>query len=300
MAKTLVFMRTHIITKGVISEFLFLQNSTENDCILFVDNHKKVISGVFDVPCQNLDFFNGLVKNIKCFLFDENIFNDLKLPYYASRNNNKSISNVMWYCADYAFYAIKKYFPAYDYYWHFDYDVFCNGPSYEKFFAKYEKDSADLITSGLNIIGKDSDWYWVKKTDWIYDNLTFYSSFFPIIRLSSGAIDFMYKRRLKMADLFSKIYKNKANRWINCELFVPTELLNSGYTWTRLEECVRFSPNYDLNEDRIFEHPDNKIYHPVKGNYEDKILLLEDKIKKLEKYSISIFGLKLGLFFYSK
>ena len=296
MSKTLVFMRTHIISKGVISEFLKLKNSTDYDCILFIDNHKKIIPGDFNEPVQNLDFFDGLGKDIKCFLFDENIFKTFNLPYYASKNTNTSISNVMWYCADYIFYIIKRYFPNYDYYWHFDYDVFCNGDSYKPFFSKYENDNADLIVSGLSALNKNSGWEWLKKTDWAYLGKTCYSSFFPVVRLSSRAIDFMYQRRLEMSALFFGISKNKANRWMNCELFAPTELLNNGFKGTRLEENLRFAPNYDLNEDRLFEHPDNKIYHPVKGNYEAALESLQNRVKTLEKYKISLFGYHIGLF----
>ena len=45
MPKTLIFMRTHIITHGVITEFLKLQHSTDYDCVLLIDNHRKIISG---------------------------------------------------------------------------------------------------------------------------------------------------------------------------------------------------------------------------------------------------------------
>ncbi len=304
MVKTLVFMRTHIITKGVIDEFLKLQNSSEYDCILFIDNHKKIIPDKMlesNDPVQCLNFFNDKVKNVKCFLFDEDIFKSLNLPYYAAKNKNKSLSNVMWYCADYAFYAIKKYFPNYDYYWHFDYDVFCNGSSYEPFFNRYNGTKADLIVSNLASLSIDSDWFWLKKTDWIYSqNKTKYISFFPIVRLSSDAVDFLFAKRIEMSEVFSKICKNKNNRWLNCELFVPTELLNNGFTGLKLDECVRFSPNYDLNEDRVFEVPDNKIYHPVKGNYELSIANLNKKIKNLTKYKLSLFGYDIGFYIVKK
>lgn len=301
MKRTFVFMRTHVITKGVISEFLKLKNSTEFDCVLFVDNHKKNIAGKTDEnsAVRYLDFCDEMFKDIKCFLFDEDIFKSLKLPYYAKKNSNKSLTNVMWYCADYAFYAVKKYFPGYDYYWHFDYDVFCNGTSYKPFFDKYNDKDTDLIVSGLNPVGENSDWVWLEKTDWIYDKkLTKYNSFFPIVRLSSSAIDFLYKKRMEMSAIFSRVCKNKNNRWLNCELFVPTELLNNGFTGVQLHECLRFTPNYDLNEDRIFEKPDNKIYHPVKGDYEQKLSLCWKKISEMDKYGISLFGTKLGIFFY--
>ncbi len=300
MAKTLVFMRTHIISQGVISEFLKLKNSVDFDCILFVDNNKNILTGNFDNPIQCLDFFGGHVKNIKCFLFNEKIFNSLGLPYYAKRNKNKSFAEIMWYCADYMFFAVKKYFPEYDYYWQLEYDVFCNGNSYQPFFNRYNGLNSDLIITGTDKVNANSQWYWVKKTDWIYKKVQLYGSFFPIVRLSSTAIDFLFKRRLEIAEVFSQVSANKKNRWIHCELFVPTELLNNGFSAAKLNEPLRFLPNYDLNEDRIFENPDNKIYHPVKGNYEASLDAMRNKIKKLEKFRVSIWGYRLGIFLYKK
>ena len=248
---------------------------------------------------QYLNFFDNKVKNIKCFLVDEKIFSALNLPYYADKNKNKSFASLMWYCADYVFYAVKKYFPDYDYYWQLEYDVFCNGSSYKPFFERYNQ-QVDLITTGLNKVEDNSKWCWVEKTDWIYDDTQLYSSFFPIVRLSASAIDFLYKRRIEMSEIFSGICKSKQNRWLHCELFVPTELLNNNFTSAKLNEPLRLTPNYDLNEERIFENPDYKIYHPVKGNYELSLSNLQSKIKRFEKHKLSVFGYYLGFYIEKK
>lgn len=296
MSKTLVFMRTHIISKGVISEFLKLKNSTDYDCILFIDNHKKIIPGDFNEPVQNLDFFDGLVKDIKCFLFDENIFSSFKLPYYAKKNKKQSLSKIMWCCGDYTFYAIKKYFPEYDFYWHFDNDVFCNGKSYSDFFKRYENNNSDLLVNNLSKIDYDSTWWILGKSEWMYGVAEKYSSFFPIVRLSAPAIDFLYKKRIEHKEIFQKLKRSKKNRWINCELFVPTELLNNGFTGENIMQPLRFLPEYDLNEDRIFETPDNLIYHPVKGNFLKRL----DSMKFKFCLSLRLCSYEIGFFIRKK
>ena len=123
-----------------------------------------------------------------------------------------------------------------------------------------------------------------------------YASFFPVVRLSSLAIDFLYKKRVEHSEIFERIKNNKLNRWINCELFVPTELLNNNFTGENIEQPLRFSPEYDLNEERLFENQDNLIYHPVKGNFIERLNKSEKVVNRIKKISISIFGIKIGFF----
>lgn len=284
-------MRTHLITKGIISEFEKLNNSTDLDCVLFIDNHKGcLVNSVKENVICELEFFG---KNVKCFIFNTEIFNQFNLPLYAVKRNNKSLSQVMWHCADYAFYAVKKYFPNYDFYWQFDYDVFCNGNSYSFFFNKYSCNDKDLLIAKFGEVTLDSKWLWLSTSGWIYEKVKKYHSFFPVSRLSSSAIDFLYKKRLEHKAIFSNISTSKKNGWINCELFVPTELANNGFSCESIDEHLRLEPAYDLNEDRIFENPDFRIYHPVKGNYESKLSLLNEKIRKLEKFRLSLFGYRI-------
>lgn len=292
---TLVFMRTHIITKGVLSEFQKLKNSHLENCVLFIDNHTHFI----DAPSgyQKLKFLD-YDEEFNCFLFDEEVFKSLDLPMFAKRNKNKKLKNVMWYCADYAFYVMRKYYPDYKYYWQFDYDVFLNGKSYFTFFDKYKCDEADLIIANFRKVCDYDEWPWIKKVDWFYNTgIQKYASFFPVSRISAGAVDFLYSKRQEQKKLFFKLYKNKKYSWPNCEMFVPTELMNAGFACEALQDhYLRFSPNYDLNEDRVFENPDNKIYHPVKGNYEQNIFKLNSKIFNLTRLSVTMFGLRLGVF----
>ena len=260
--KTLIFMRTHYIDDAVISEYKKLKNSlSENeDILLFIDNHTNFL---------NTDKHGLTIERIgenseKCFLYDKFIHESLKLPYYTDDPNNTDLGQVMWYCSDFPLYIVRKYLPDYDYYWSIESDVFCNGNTYKVFFDKYRTNS-DLIIHDFRDVSIDPGWAWQNLSDWVYYDMNKYGGFFPILRVSGEALDFLYQRRLEHAKLFEKAKNIGSNRWIYCELFVPTELANNGFACQGLEtENLRYFPEYNLNKQRIFENPDFKLYHPVK------------------------------------
>ena len=265
MAKKLVFMRTHILEWYVIFEFDKLRRSMNwgDECILFVDNSKNIIPPDDDSPMKIVNF-NGI--NIKCFLYNEKVHGESNLPYYTGESDNTDFSKLLWYNGDYPFYYIRKNFPHYDYYWCTEYDVFCNGNSYRPFFKKFEKDKSDFISADFRHVDLDNPrWTWSDKTGWMYNRDENYGSFFPVVRLSAKALDFLYKRRIEHGDIFEKVKDNPENRWIFCEAFAPSELMKHGYECKLMDtEKLRFSPDNTLNKERIFEFPNYKLYHPVR------------------------------------
>lgn len=294
--KNLVFLSTHILTKGVISEYKKLLNIDGYDVVLAIDNTNLKLEA--NSRIAEFEFFD---TKVKCFLFDENLSKELNLPFFASGKIDQNFSAVMWYNSDYRFYYVKKFFPDYEYYWQIEYDVFCNGKSYEPFFKKYDNDNKDLLIINYQDSELNSEWCWTNNIEWIYDkNTKIKKSLFPISRLSNKAIDFLYNQRLK----HKEIYKNNVNNnWVFCELFVPTELFNNGFECGRIcEPNIFLEPEFDLNEDRIFETPDNLLYHPIKGNfiekiqnYKNEIKTLNKRIKDLEriKIKLNLFGIKI-------
>jgi len=299
MNKTILFFTTHIINKAIISEYKKLSDIENFDTILNLDNSGCRFSKDTLNPIQELEFYG---EKFKCFLFDENICNSLNLPKLSCKNDN-DFKNIMWSNGDYRFYPVRKFFPEYDFYWQTEYDIFCNG-SYKPFFEQYKDDSADLIIqeSALNSEKTIEEWFWYKKTDWIYKNTKKYRSFFPIERLSARAIDFLYEKRLCHGKIFSQLNDKTENRWINCELFVPTELINNGFSYRYFEEYLYYKPEIDLNNNRIFEKQDNRLYHPIKSNYIERLENLtkennelKQQIKELEYFKINILGIKIKI-----
>jgi hypothetical protein len=278
MNKTLIFMATHIVNKAVISEYKKMQKVKDCDCILIIDNSNLKIP--FENRITEKELFD---TKVKCFFFDNEVHEELKLPYFAEHNPTDSFAEVMWFNADYRFYYVKKYFPDYDYYWQFDYDIFCNGDSYQPFFDKYSSRKEDMLITHFREEQKNGEWYWSKSIDWIYKDKKLYGSLFPVSRISTEVIDFLYQQRIKEAEIYEKLEDKKNNFWPFCEVFAPTELMNNGYTVYNLDEKqISYYKEYDLNEDRFFENPDNLLYHPVKGMFLEKEKNLKETKKLLE------------------
>jgi hypothetical protein len=256
-------MKTHFIDESVLSEYQKLEKSIpEGDgCVLFIDNHTNFIHVGNKIYLQEITF-SGVT--CKCFLYNSDIHDKSGLPLYSGKVEEfNNFSKAMWYNADYPFYIIQKYFPDFDYYWQIEYDVFCNGKTYKKFFNRNKKNKADLLCSQFRAL-ENTVWGWKEKSDWVYKDAPTFGVFFPVVRLSKKAIEFLYNRRLEHSEIFKTVDKEN-NRWIFCELFVPTELQNNGFTCSNLDEPhLRFIPNWNFNKQRVFEHPDDMLYHPVK------------------------------------
>ena len=258
----MIFFRTHFISDAVISEYKKLKASLcdNEELIMFIDNS----SGFLNIDDNNLIQtlnFNGI--DIKCFLYNHKVLRTNKLPTDIA-SDNQLAKNLMWYCSDYPFYIIRNVFPNYDFYWSFEYDVFCNGKSYRIFFDKYN-DNSDFIVSHYRNLRNDPDWYWKINTDWVYNQTEKFACFFPVVRLSAKAIDFLYNKRIEQESFYKTFENKEAIFWPFCEIFVPTELTNNGFSVKNIDsEKLRFAPVYNLNIERIFENPDYKLYHPVK------------------------------------
>lgn len=262
--KILFAIRTHYINSFVISEMQKLMSSmNENEsAILFIDNHTNLLNiKESNNPKQSLKLEN---LDVNCFIYDKNIHDELRLPYYSHQGKTDDLGQIMWHCSDYPFYMMRKYYPEYDYYWQIEADVFFNGNSYRPFIDKYNNEN-DLIINQYREIVKEADFFWKDHAKWIYKDVTKYAGFFPVVRLSGKAIDFLYPKRLEHAAIFNDCINDPTNMWLHCEVFVPTELSNNGFKCQNMSgENLRFLPIYKLNEEKNFKKPDNQLYHPVK------------------------------------
>ena len=262
MARKLVFMKTHKIEPYVIIEYEKLRRSLNmfDDCWLFIDNSTEIIPPDNDIPTKIVGFND---VDLKCFFYNEYVHKQSNLPYFTDNKENNDCSKLLWYNGDYPFYYMRNYFPNFDYYWCTEYDVFCNGKSYKPFFNQFKKDNSDFIAAEYKVTELAPDTLY--DSEWVYGKDTHYQSFFPVIRLSGRAIDFLYRRRLEEGKFFEQIKSDPNVKWIYCEIFAPTELTRAGFKCKSLDtEHLRFSPDYNLSKERIFEHPDNKLYHPVR------------------------------------
>ena len=281
--KMLAFISTHIINRAVISEYNKLSKVKDCDCILAIDNTNLKIP--VDSAVTEKEFYG---TKVRCFFFDQNIHNSLHLPWFTENYQTDSFSEIMWYNCDYRFYYVKKFFHDYDYYWQFEYDIFCNGNSYQSFFDKYNG-TEDLLILRLRQEQVNGDWWWSKNIEWQYKESSVYGSLFPLVRLSGKAVDFLYTQRLRQSERYQKIQDRTGSNWPFCELFVPTELINNGFTAFGMEEeQITWDQEYDLNENRLFENPDGLLYHPVKGQFLERERKLKNEKALLEKKLIKL------------
>ena len=257
--KTLLVLATHFIDENVISEYRKMKNTPNVDAVLMIDNTNLKMD--FQSRIED-KIFSG--TTCKCFFFDSALNDEMQLPYFTF-DGIQDFSGVMYHNGDYRFYYFKKFFPNYDYYWMFDYDVFCNSETYAGFLEKFKHNHADLIINGFGRAEQKAGNY-IEGINWLYNDLEkVYKGVFAVVRLSARAIDFLYKRRLEHKETFQSL-NDKDNHWILCEVFVPTELFNSGFICENLnEDRVRFLPQIYLNDERFFLKPDNHLYHPVKS-----------------------------------
>lgn len=271
MNKTLFILSTHFVDEAVISEYKKLRNTKNVDAILAIDNNAYKYD--FTNRIENKIFFGA---SVRCFFFDSNLHEELELPYFTYKGA-KDFGGVMWNNGDYRFYYVKKFFPDYEYYWQIEYDVFCNAPTYDGFLNKFNDDNSDLLVATFRDEEINGSWHWTHGVDWIYGDKKIYGSFFPVVRLSASAIYFLYKRRLEHKEIFTDDGKNK---WVFCEVFVPTELMNGGFSCSKIDDSNLRMKNFNLSDDRIFLTPDNLLYHPVKS-VRDQISKLQNQIDDL-------------------
>ena len=257
MARTLIFLATHFVDEAIISEYRKMKNTPNVDAVLAIDNTNFKCE--FKSRVENKIF---LGTSTRCFFFDSALHEEMNLPYFTFKGV-KDFGGNMWHNGDYRFYYVRKFFPNYDYYWLIEYDVFCNAPTYEGFLKKFTDNRADLLVTGFRAEKKNGEWSWTYGLDWVYSDCEIYGSFFPVIRLSARAIDFLYQRRLEHVPIFEQATGDK--RWIFCELFVTTELMNAGFSCENIDEPHVGLKLFYLNDDRFFTAPDNQLYHPVKS-----------------------------------
>ena len=272
MNDTLMILGTHFIDENVISEYKKMRDTPNVDCLLAVDN--EGYKAAFKNRIENRIFFD---VSVRCFFFDLKVHDELELPHFVNNGSPKYFGNIMWLNGDYRFYYVKKFFPNYKYYWLIEYDVFCNAPDYSNFLDKFSNNSSDCLITHLRHEPKEtSDWCWVQGIDWVYKDCETYGSFLPVVRLSARAVDFLYKRRLEHKEIYVESNKDK---WIFCELFVPTELMNGGFSCENIDE-PNITGTWYLNDSRFFLKQDGKLYHPIKY-VKNKISAMQNQIDDL-------------------
>ncbi|HFU2596660.1 TPA: hypothetical protein ACH5K9_000621 [Campylobacter jejuni] len=287
--KTLLFMSTHVINECVIREFHKMQKSGY-DCILVVNNESNIIKQQGNYILEDT-FFD---IRVKLLVLDKTIIAKLNLPMYEYFNkNNQSLGKCLWYNSDYFHYVVSYFFPHYDFYWNFSYDVYLNNDNYYKYLKLYENNNEDLLISKYRKVELRSKWCWTNDIEWIYNqNDSLFGSLWTVARMSRQLICFLVTKRIEHGVIFSKT--NSKQKWLLCEIFAPTECIRGGFTAGVLINDKMGPGEIDLNNTRLFDDFDNCLYHPIKGNFLERLRKVNENIKTLQKQKICLVSEKLN------
>lgn len=132
-----------------------------------------------------------------------------------------------WRCGDYGFYLARQRYPNVKHFWMIEEDVRLVGRDPSAFFRKFEPIEADLLSSYIET--PDVDWPWMSTIT--AENARPAKCFFPVVRLSSPAIDILLAKRR----VHSKHWARR-RLWANDEAFVATTLLAAERTMLDLNE----------------------------------------------------------------
>ncbi len=266
---TLVFMHFHSFDECSLSEFLKIYLSGV-PCVMLIRNNENIIEDNGKILQEKEFILLGRKFNFKYCCYYTQTLKDLNLPttYFLYNKNETNIGVVMWYNGDYFFYLIRYFFPQFKYYFEIQNDCFLNG-DYKDFLALYRNDETDLFLTNFEKEYCGIGWYGSIDVDWIYEKRGWYGYLGAGRRISGQAIEKLYLKRLEYSQIYSQLDTNKIKaRWLYLEIFVPTEAVRMGFSVKPLMNSkMQFRPEIDLNNTRLFVFPDNYIYHPVKGNF---------------------------------
>ena len=167
-----------------------------------------------------------------------------------------------WRNGDYNLYLARKAFPAARYFWMIEPDVEHSFASFEQLIALFDDmPEVDLVSSHL--VPADREWYWQRT---IKDrSVSVQRCFFPLIRISSRAIDICLKQRQRdRFSLHARLF------WPNDEALVATTVtrarlrvadLNGAGVSVYNESSFGYEP-LD-GDDGWFRGGVNQVYHPV-------------------------------------
>jgi len=265
---TVILLKTHLLNKQVIGEYLKLKK-TGSRVILFVDNR----NGILD----NFPSKEGHITlyGVECEVFgaDQKHYDSLNLPYYYRDKSIDFGQKLLWSNVDYALYVAAAQYPEYTFIFQIEYDVYYNGADYSLFLDQFDKSEDDLLI--LCLMPVTQNWSWGKaNTDWIYKDYVKWQSFTPVLRISNKACGFLAEKRRSHAKKFELELLNPTcgpkPEWPFCELFMPTELQNNGFSCRNITArgCIYHRENHpDFLSRRLYLAPDNQLYHPVKDSF---------------------------------
>lgn len=166
-----------------------------------------------------------------------------------------------WRCGDYGFYAARKRFPDASHFWMIEDDVRISGDISEFFSHFCGFPETDFLAANIGVA--DQNWWWHSHA--LARDIVPQKSFFPVIRLSSRAIDRLLEVRQQQARRWLR-----KSLWPNDEVFVATTIKAAGLSFADLNglgnsfyDAETFGYDHVINLAEISALAPTKLYHPV-------------------------------------
>ncbi|MYL98716.1 hypothetical protein GR702_13180 [Novosphingobium sp. FGD1] len=167
-----------------------------------------------------------------------------------------------WRCGDYGFYAARKQYPEIRFFWMVEYDVLFSFRRASEFFDRFKAlEDAPCIIADFG--PAPPSWWWYRSK--VLHDRKVSHFFFPVSRMSSGAIDQLEAARRQLASTFDVQH----DLWLNDEAVVAylaserhlkaTDLNALGTVYQKSSYRFDWPINSELIEGKIL----NLIMHPV-------------------------------------
>ncbi len=240
--KSLVVVRTHFYDQRLRDFVEPILVSPDHDVVIAVDENWGAID-MHGIPKLSMtsDLFRGFGLYVDC-------------------------GNIMWLCGDYSLYLARREFPDAANYWLIEYDAVINRPEPIAFFRELDGVHAhDFLSTHFR--EREPGWDWGDPM--MAEYAVVWRSYFPLVRLSGRAIDFLLERRMLASSKIMAMNADARPNWPNDESFVACELHYHGF------DCADFSTLGDYYDGSTFSnsvllHPDHlpphdgRIYHMVR------------------------------------
>ncbi len=239
---TAILIRCHFLDAGLLDLAHRLSFSERYDVIFAVDQSSGVSS---------IDGFTVL---------------PLSADRYRRLGLLVEADDMMWSCGDYVLYVARLHLPGYNRFWMIEYDVVINRPDPAGFLAQIDSVSdADFVGSYLR--PAEPDWHWSTSLRDRFPQV--HRCFFPLVRVSARAIDFLLDLRVHESGAWCGNREEGDAVWPNDEAFVATLLCNGGYSCADLNEFGQVYGEDSFGWYKPFHLSalpphDGRLYHPVR------------------------------------
>lgn len=243
------------------------------------------LEDISSIKNQLLEYFdtNDIYVLIEDFANDsydtyKGVDNSLKVgKKFLEKNELKYFKRAGWQCGDYIIYAARmEVEKKYDYYWIVEPDLRLN-INVPSFFKKFESKTEDLI--GVYFGYRKDNWGWYDSMSFLYSGKVS-GLYFPFLRVSAQAVDFLLKKRVEYGKLEEISRLNFASTslikdYANDEAFVASTLRNNDFNCIAINEFYEdlisgyFSTEFPISEiEEKSPYLRNKIAHPVLSNWD--------------------------------